>query len=518
MPRPRTSSLATAPVVRSLVRAAALAAALCACGDGDAASRDAASVLPMPSFSVALDDPFAGARTLDAPAARNVVLISIDTLRADHLGCYGYARETSPRLDAFAAANLRFAQCTSAASRTTPSHMSMLSGFLPPVHGQWNYHRAEGGKIAAREQLPHSLPLLAERLRAAAFTTAAFADGGYVTAQAGFDRGFAVFDSRSESVGDKVDRALAWWDAQPADGPRRFLFVHTYEVHAPYIPPAEHDLFTDPAYDGKWRRRVDTLRASGEHAGVDLAAGFLPGPGNVGEADREFLIGLYDGCIRATDAEIGRLLDALLAGPEGARTAILVTADHGEAFGEHGDFGHASLFEDVIHVPFLLHVPGLAAGVADTPISGVDTTPTLLDALGLPSPGPCEGRSALRAPDPGRTLYAFHAEQTLLNSKQAWRRGDLKVHMPFRREGWKLFDVRDDPGERTPIEGREAFVEAARGDLEALAARHAILFEELRAGQSREKVAPSDDELDDLRALGYLGDAPGGDDEDGGGR
>ncbi|HZJ72195.1 MAG TPA: sulfatase, partial [Planctomycetota bacterium] len=267
-------------------------------------------------------------------AGRHVLIISIDTLRADHLGCYGYGRPTSPRLDELARQSYLYERAYSNSNSTAPSHMTLMTGVLPPVHGV--RHREPRGPSP-------SLPLLAERLERAGDATTAFADGGYVTAAFGFARGFQRFESRLQRIDAKVDDILAWLPPDP-ERPN-LLFVHTYGVHAPYLPRPEHDLFTDPAYDGPLAERVRELAArrdDGSRADdlAQLMEVFWKQRGQFDERDVGELVGLYDGCIHEVDAGLGRLLDALEQRGWLDDAWLVVLADHGEAFREHGTFEH----------------------------------------------------------------------------------------------------------------------------------------------------------------------------------
>lgn len=485
-PSSRTRRASRCPLA-ALVIAALTAVLLPGCGDE---AREAKVDAPAPS------DGFR--------PAKHVVLISIDTLRADRLSCYGYERPTSPEIDAFAADSLLFEQCTAPATNTTPSHMSMFTGLVPPVHRQFNVEPGPDGDIQLPVLLPPTMPMLAERFAAAGFATAAFTDGGYLTAELKFDRGFQHFDRRPETVDLKIDRVLEW--VEQADWEQRqFLFVHTYEVHAPYVPPVEHDVFSDPAYDGPYRARLDELRAVVGRGGVAGARGFLPRGREARPEDTAYLSDLYDAGVRFTDAEVGRLLRALRSAPFADDVAILVLSDHGDAFNEHGAFGHNELFHTVTHVPFILHLPGGPTGRVSTPISGVDVTPTLLHVAGLPAPDATDGVSVLRSLDPMRAIFSYR-ENPAVGGGLSFRKGPFKLLRNAAHQPWQHFDLSTDFDETTPLATDTPEVARALDVIEELGRRHTRAGEILHAGSSGTAGEMSDEMRASLEALGYVGD------------
>jgi len=341
----------------------------------------------------------------DPLAARpggHLVLISIDTLRADHLSCYGYDRQTSPHIDALARESLLFEDVLSCSSSTAPSHMTIMTGVLPRVHGIQN--------DVPYSQAPRAT-LLAELMSDQGYVTAAFADGGHVSENEGFDRGFNHFDSRYEWFDRKLDRIEAWLGE--AGSEPTFLFVHTYGVHAPYLPGDAHDLFSSPDYLGVLNGRVETLQrrlaTEPAHELVHLIEGFWHDKKDLDETDVQHLIDLYDGSIHRIDAGIGRLLAMLEEAGWLDDAWVVVTSDHGEAFREHGTFQHRQVHQTELSVPLLIRPPGgLAPGrrVAP-PVSQLDLPPTLLHLLGLKAPDHMQGESLLPLEDLGRDRPRF---------------------------------------------------------------------------------------------------------------
>jgi choline-sulfatase len=290
-----------------------------------------------------------GASGLGGATGRpNLLLVTLDTVRADHLGCYGYALAETPNLDRLAREGVRFAHASSPVPLTLPAHASILTGLLPPHHGVRN--NGTGG-------LPAGTATLATRLAAAGYRTGAFVAAFVLDHRFGLQPGFEVYDdevNRDPNAGwvleaerpanQVVDRALAWLgrnDSRPF-----FLWVHLYDAHAPYNPPSPQ------------RER---------HPGRP-----------------------YDGAIAFDDEQLGRLLAAIdEADRRGERkwTVVAVAADHGESLGEHGEATHGLLlYEPALAVPMLLRAPGLAPRVVTTPVGLVDLAPTLAGLLRLPPP------------------------------------------------------------------------------------------------------------------------------------
>lgn len=338
-----------------------------------------------------------GERADGADPRPSIVLVSLDTVRADHLSLYGYPRPTSPRLDRFAADAWVFDEAYAAASWTPPSHASMFTGLLPDQHG---LRRVE-------ETLSPTAVTAAELLRDAGYRTAAITDGGFLAPRWGLSQGFDRYDFTAGQPWEPKDAApifaaAARWVEENRCRPF-FLFVHTYEAHQPYV---NRDGFADPFLDPDYRGPF-----------VDRANVFAPGV-EIDGAGLERVTALYDGGIRRADHHLGRFLDALDRLGLLDQTAVIVTSDHGEELREHGDLEHAlgKLFQENVRVPLVVRPPGgvAAAGAPRpaTPVSGLDLFPTLLDLAGLPGPGAgTAGRPG--GPALGRSLLALAAGPTV---------------------------------------------------------------------------------------------------------
>lgn len=478
--------------------------------------------MPLPRVSPALAPVLALAACgepgrLEPRPGAHVVLISLDTLRADHLRCYGYGRETSPRIDALAEQGVLFERCFAQSNNTGPSHMTMLTGVLPEVHKITH-------DLDSMASLGDGVPFLSETLAGRGYRTVAFADGAYVVEGLGFDRGFDFFDSRWEPFGRKLDR-IEEWIGGASDEPT-FLFVHTYGVHDPYIPDVEHDLFTDDGYRGVHRGRMGSMRRAKAAIGDSGASlnemkvvqdAMWTGKEDFTDADVQFLIDLYDGCIHEVDAGVGRLLE-LLDGKGWLDDAwVIVTADHGEAFGEHGTFRHRGLYNEELHVPLIVRPPrGLDAAVrVDAPVGLVDLASTIAWAVDAPAASENQGVPLFPIDSLGERLLPATAGEG--NRTRALVGLPWKLHVKWIRpkreetfepyEDLQLYDLTRDWGEARDLAGVEATLATdLRAALYALDVDSARVFS--RVG---EPGAVGELSLAELEALGYL---DGADEED----
>jgi len=454
---------------------------------------------------------------------RGVVLVVIDTLRADHLGVYGYARPTSPRMDAFAADAVLFRRALTPSPWTLPALGTLMTSLYPSVHGArrpsalgaWGQEGFE-----PRSALHESRLTLAEILRDEGFQTLGIVRGAYATDVFGIAQGFDRY-SQNDTPGVRfdVENALAWLDEEQ---PRRFLvYLHVVEVHAPYTPvqmPAtlarrrpdapferfragvaeEQERFAqidfDPGYQGPVDGSLKSMRKL-RHAGDDLDP-----------RDLEHLIALYDRGIRYTDHWIGELLDGLAARGLLDESLVVLTSDHGEEFREHGRFEHSrAYYEESLRVPLIVRVPGEGRGVVvDAPVGLVDVLPTVLDVLGLHRDYPFQGRS-LRPLWKGGEL----PERDLFGEASSGPRSDAIVsgdwkYIRTRRAHEELYDLRGDPGERVNRCASEPVTcEAHRLRLDAWRAGRREVVRELGLPKP-EPVEVDDETLEQLRELGYV--------------
>jgi len=427
------------------------------------------------------------------PKPRSVVCIVVDTLRADHVGAYGYrARPTTPRLDAWLARGRLYEQAFAASPWTLPSMGSIYSALWPIHHGAGRWARF--GNTKGLMPLRPEAVTLAERFQEAGFATAAIINNHFLASSFGMDQGFGVydFDASTNEHGRRADevvrRALAWLDhrgAQPF-----LLLVQIFDPHMDYdAPPPFRGRFSDsvatsmklPVTDGRaLRRRL----------------------GQLTDADRQFVGAAYDEEVAFVDEQLGVLLDGLEQRGLLREALVALTADHGEELFDHGSFEHGhSVFQELIHVPLAFWGPGVRPGRDPAAVSLVDLAPTLLDAVGLPPLSPADGVSlwpnlTQGAPPSKRVLYA---EGLLLGHEQKavidWP--EKLVWLP-RSDTWVRFDLSQDPGEQQALQPDGAPAEQSMQ-------REAVALWSARPAEAKESVAPIDAVTGEaLKKLGYV--------------
>ena len=420
-----------------------------------------------------------------APPRPHVVLIDIDTLRADRLGAYGSRSGLTPQLDAWAEGRgTVFTDAISVASWTLPATASMLTGLAVHQHG---VERAVGA-------LGEDLPTLAGLLRQSGYETLAVASGGYLRPAFGLAQGFERYRTAAPDNTD-FSEALGWVAERDSERPF-FLFVHTYAVHAPYPFDAAR---VDPHYDGPF-------------SGLDVDYGNVMDPYREGElnltpGDRDYVTALYDGLVANMDGAIGDLLTQLgeLVGDE--PMLVVFTSDHGEALFEHEVLGHGQeVYQELLSVPLVIAFPNESERVPrrDDPASLVDIVPTVLDVVGLPVPEGLAGRSLLVAQPEHRVRVARHFSEIQqravisagLKLIERWAQGDeSQVHR-------ELYDLTVDPGERSSLDWQDdPRVRTLQHRLEVYQAEHGP-----PDAASSETATLDEDAQAQLRALGYLGD------------
>jgi arylsulfatase A-like enzyme len=424
---------------------------------------------------------------------RSVVLVLVDTLRADHVGAYGHGRATTPALDAWAAEGAVFERAWATSAWTLPSVGSLLSGRLPSRHAG-GLRLPEGGDPPF-SALGADVPMLAEALSGAGFATAGVANNPNLHPGFGLSRGFETWDyvfgnyARHPRASQIVHWGLRWLDARDAARPF-LLLLHVMDPHLTYDPPPSvRGRFTS-GYAGPLRLPLQGFGAAN--------AGWTPPR----EADRGFVAGAYDEEILFVDAQLARLRAGLRERGLADETLVVVTSDHGEELFDHGGFEHGhTLFEELLHVPLFFWGPGVRPGRHAVPVSLVDVAPTLLDALGLPPLPQATGHSLwplLRggeAPAP----RALVAEGTLYGpARSALQRWPWKL-VVSEGEPPRLFDLSRDPDERRDLAAQEP---------ERVAALSAELARALR-DEARERGERRPAEIDEatraqLEGLGYL--------------
>lgn len=305
---------------------------------------------------------------------RNIFLISIDTLRADHMGCYGYHRDTTPNIDRLARKGVLFQNAFSVSSWTVPSHMSMFTSLLPSNHNLIFYPNP--GKIS------QSIPLLAEILWKKGYFTLGFHGGGYLSSIFGFNRGFHVYQTRGRMFENNLDNCDQW--IKKLHKSRMFGFIHGFNCHLPYQPSKDFNIYFRE-YKGDYQVKHIFKREGGNFPKT--------------EDDLKHLIALYDGAIKYTDHLIGEFLRRLHDIGIMEDSIVIITSDHGDELNEHGSYNHAkTLYDEMLRVPLILYSPNfLPEGkiVSETVSSSLDIMPTILEILDIPFPHLIDGESLL---------------------------------------------------------------------------------------------------------------------------
>jgi len=429
----------------------------------------------------------------------NLLLVSIDTLRADHLGAYGYDLPTSPTIDArLAGEGVTFTDVYSQSPKTTPSHMTLLTSLYPSVHGVELWQNGKPAHV-----LNPAVHTLAEILKNAGYATAAFTGGAQIDPVRGFDQGFDLY-----TVGGQQRRARRWLGRHRWQ--RFFVFYHTYDVHDPYLPPDEYIRLFDPDYRGRVLDAIHRLHAEG---GMSVAAWegisrrFWESVDRSDPRDVRFVERLYDAGIRRMDAETIRpLLDRLDQLGLARDTLVVFTSDHGEAFGEHGQFQHDDLYAGTVRVPLVLRWPGrLPAGLRiASRVRLIDVMPTILELLGVSAPPSPQGQSLTPLL---HDAYGSPAAEGAVSEYsdgrlyESLRRGGLSYIVDGPEE--RLFDLVRDPAERQNVLAtRPEEAAAMRAALERWRRNCRALVPLL--GPRGGTIAPSDETARRLRALGYL--------------
>ncbi len=440
------------------------------------------------------------------PRLQNVILVSIDSLRADHLGCYGYPKETSPNLDAFSRSACLFEQAITQAPWTLPAHASLLTAKYPITHGV----------DRSRRRLAGTAKTLAVWLKEEGYYTGAVVSGPFMKKLYGFDRGFHEYDDELAVVDNphsvitspRIHEKTVNFLDRNAHRPF-FLFLHLWDVHYDYNPPAPYVRFFDPDYRGSLDAR-DYEHNNTVHAGMD-------------PRDLEHLKALYDGEIRLVDEHLGMLFKELKRRKLMRETLFVITADHGDEFFEHGGKGHShSLYEELAHVPPIIRCPGGGGGGGrriDRPVALIDVAPTVLDLVGFdPARKGMEGRSLkslMEDQDAWRDVPIWSETRRARKQKngirgrtaRAMRLGRFKgIHYEekgIRPEIYEQYDLEEEPGEQVSLRmDRRLAI-----DFPDFPERLSAWVKEKERKHPRDQNARIDPKtLEILRSLGYIGD------------
>lgn len=432
-----------------------------------------------------------GSSTLELPDSPHpIIIIDIDTLRADRLGCYGHDRDTSPNIDQLVQESVLFEWAFSQAPNTPPSQTSILTGLYPSTHGM----------IVDEDRIPQEVTTLAEALAQQGFVTAGFHDGGYMSHTFGMDQGFGVYEGYGSKGVEVIGPKAIDWVRNHADE-NFFLLIHTYDVHTPYSPPPP---YRDFFLQGLAPPTPGFEPTSEEMENVRLSK-YTETPRKLSEVDLEYAKALYDGGIRYVDEWIGRFLAELETLGLDQRATIVIISDHGEEFQEHGSVLHEKLYATVTRVPLILRLPGgkLSKRIPQI-VETVDLVPTLLDLVGAPHHSGLQGRSLvpLMLGDESWRERAF-SESPYFGERRAVTLASSRLLMTLKDNTIEVYEFRQDPLEQNDIsEGNEQRNTYLIQQLEA--------WQELVEGAAYERThdgrAIDEETREQLEALGYLGD------------
>jgi len=338
----------------------------------------------------------------------NVILIGIDTLRADHLSSYGYFRNTSPNIDKFAEKGVLFRNTFSASSKTTPSFMSMFTSLYPTDHGVLRII-SSSRRDALYTRINDSVKTLAEVLKEQGYVTQALVSTPQLPIEFGFDRGFDKFEVNMFT--DNRNKLLQW--LKDNKDKKFFVFFHDMGPHDPYDSAQPYNTLYDPEYKGKITTELKNIPEISDMKGKrtlektvqemniykkEVKSDFWSNVDDKNPKDKDIyhLEALYDGEIKFLDDFIGKLQGILEEHNLLENTIIIFTADHGEEFFEHGDFIHRQVYNEILKVPFILASPSLKDKLEISEyVSTLDIMPTIMDFLNIPSLEPLRGRSLL---------------------------------------------------------------------------------------------------------------------------
>lgn len=508
------------------------------CRDADPASgvpstqASRATTNPAPSESrAATAEAFAdGPPTNPELRLPNILFISADTLRADHLGCYGYDKPTSPFIDSLAAEGVQFMNAFAQTSWTLPSHLSMMTSMYPHTHTVETDKRTLPGHVKTLPQL----------LKKAGYTTRAFVTHVFLGKSYGFSRGFdTLYDLNPRRAYPEIEplpRSLRGSATQPQPSSRRapassyskagpfvdhliprlellknepfFLFLHFFDPHYDYEPPEEFARMFDPTFSGVQLGKYGALNSH--------IKGKRGKPATIKPEALRKTMALYDAEIRYMDTHLKRLFDAMSRHGLLDNTIVVFTSDHGEEFCEHGSMeGHQwTLYDEVIHVPLIIRFPdGRFRGEQRRTIAQhIDIAPTLMALAGLDAPREFEGRNLMplieKGDDPNRGAEYTYSQLKRFNRKWAVRTAHHKLVFtedtkknffgkPV-RPGYELYDLTVDPGETNNIyDPRDAVSRHLRAVLSAWMANKKPM-------EHVSEPSLTDEDIQRLRDLGYL--------------
>ena len=436
----------------------------------------------------------------------NVVVVLVDTLRADHLKCYGYHRNTAPALEELAGRGAIFTECYAPSDYTPASTASLFTGQYPLAHGYLNSHYV----------LAETHATMAEIFQRQGYATAGFIANGLAGRKYQMDQGFDHYFEKNRASAAELVAAASAFIQQRADEPF-FAYLHFLDVHDPHrIPKEYHGRFADPAdfaYDMQDTLQLDNFVMRAWWAAAQGWRDQAVKPEQVAAYFADY-IQLYDASIAYWDEHLGALLDLLAVQGIDQRTIIVVTSDHGEQFLEHGYFGHGnSGYQVGLHIPFIIcdplhpHIAGLQV---DNLVNAVDILPTLLARLNWPIEPAVQGRerwSLLASGAPGEVAGSIYTEGTFMANRpfstliQTYREGEWKLLLDRLRDTKELYHLKEDPDElRDRFAEQPEIAAQLYGKIRQYYNGHLQLF----ARQQQSQMQLAEQKLQELSALGYI--------------
>jgi arylsulfatase A-like enzyme len=425
----------------------------------------------------------------------NVLIYLLDTVRADHLGCYGYERDTSPSIDRVAEEGVVFERVIAQASWTKPSTASLLTSLYPSRHGAIN---------KPTDKLPEAAVTLAEVFKEAGYSTAGVIAMGWVDESFGFGQGFDtyVYPNGMEKIpkngrklfdADEINELVFEWLDENGDN-EFFMYIHSIDPHDPYSAPGEYRDMFSPGYRGQIDGSIEQMRQLEGH-GIELAPG-----------DLEHLVALYDGEIAFNDAHVGELIDRLESMGILDNTILVIVSDHGEEFYEHRGYRHGKkLYNELIHLPLVIRYPKLIESGTRVValVQSIDMAPTLVELAGLDIPELFQGKSLLPLinQEVSELNQMAYSEEDYEGSTYVM---DSVIRPPYKLIHYpkagvsELFNLQADPMEQYNLA-------AERRDLVADLYSEIADWKNAQVRLSGEGVAEIDEgTTEQLRSLGYI--------------
>jgi arylsulfatase A-like enzyme len=415
----------------------------------------------------------------------NIILISIDTLRADHLGCYGYSANTTPNIDKFSKDSVLFKNTIAQASSTEPAHASIFTSLIPSHHGAF---------FSTKKPIPPEIVTMAEILKENGYKTISYNGGGQVAAELGFDQGFDLYSSFPDKMDHldrvfikKVESVIDWIKNNPNE--KFFAFLHTFEVHHPYTPKKEYLHMFDNSYQG----------ALPGHISRKLLGNINEGRMKMSAEDKQHIINAYDGEIFSMDKAFGVLLDFLKKQGLYEDTLIVFTSDHGEEFGEHGTMGwHGhTLYDEQLKVPLIIKLTNSkhASTIIGEQARSLDILPTVLDVLNIPPLECFEGVSLLGWLNKRNRTALFAVSQQ--DTPRQTHPTSIRTNK-WKLYDEKLFDLESDPLEQKEVQtGYKRIRKELRSELDYILSLN-------QSAEENTSVDLSEETLKTLKSLGYL--------------